>query len=81
MFHSLWLKGWICLYVVVIIFPYYLLCFLLTILWLLGVTVLVGDPLGAAVCHRVDVATAGHLRIVDVRRFHMRMGRLLLPGI
>lgn len=38
-----------------------------------GVTVLVGGPLGAAVCHLVDVATAGHLLIVAVRRFHMLM--------
>ena len=38
-----------------------------------GVTVLVGGPLGAVVCHLVDVATAGHLLIVGVRRFLMLM--------
>ena len=39
-----------------------------------GVTVLVGDPLDAAVCHLVDVAIAGHLPTVDVRSYHMLMG-------
>lgn len=40
-----------------------------------------GGPLGAVVCHLVDVATAGHLLIVGVRRSHMLMGRFLLSGI
>ena len=35
--------------------------------------VLVGGPLGTAVCHLVDVATAGLLLIVGVRRFLMLM--------
>ena len=35
--------------------------------------VLVDDLLGAAVYRPVDEATAGHLHIVDVRRFHMLM--------
>ncbi|KAL9330959.1 hypothetical protein ACSQ67_000569 [Phaseolus vulgaris] len=47
----------------------------LYLLWTLfaGVTVLVDDLLGAAVYRPVDEATAGHLHIVDVRRFHMLM--------
>ncbi|KAG4944036.1 hypothetical protein JHK82_048185 [Glycine max] len=45
-----------------------------------GVTVLVGGPLGAVVCHLVDVATAGHLLIVGVRRSHMLMGIVDFEG-
>ena len=37
------------------------------------VTVPVDSPLGAAVCHLVDGATAGHLLTVDVRSYHMPM--------
>jgi len=79
MYHPLSVKG---LYAVVIFFPYIFLCFLFSPFfdWL-GVTVLVDDLLGAAVYRPVDEATAGHLHIVDVRRFHMLMGRLFCMEI
>lgn len=47
-----------------------------------GVTVLVVDPLGVAVCLLVLAAIAGHhLHIVHVRMYHMLMGTVLGTGV